>query len=343
MNKRQSPRLKDVAEKANVDISIASRILNDDPDVVVLPETRERILRAARELGYRPNALGRGLRRNQTMTLGLLVPDVANVVYFEIIRGAEQCAFEEGYVLLLTNAHEYEKEAEAYERLVMESRVDGLLIASATDSEGIHLSPNERPRPCVWINRKVEETGPNVIEDDEAGIALGVQHLAELGHRRIAHIAGPQHLDTGRRRLQGFRTAMQELDLEIQDNYIVEGLFTERGGFQGMQALATLSSPPTAVVASSFSAAIGALAAAKKASYRIPEDMSVVAFHDTSIAGYLDPPLTTISMPLREIGELGVRTLLRLLAGDDLNEQTMMVTTPPKLIKRASTAPPPQR
>jgi LacI family transcriptional regulator len=129
------PRLKDIAEVAGVDISIVSRTLNDDPNLVVAPETRTRILNAARKLNYRPNAIARGLRQSQSLSLGLLVPDVANFVFFELIHGIEQRAFEAGYVLLLANAQDNEKAEEVYKRLVLERRVDGLLIASASDEE----------------------------------------------------------------------------------------------------------------------------------------------------------------------------------------------------------------
>src|SRR5262245_16850393 len=196
-------RLKDVAELAGVDISVVSRALNGDPRLAVTPETRERILIAAQQLHYRPNAMARALRQAQTMSLGLLVPEVANFLLFELIRGIEQRAFEAGYVLLLANAQERDKAEEVYKRLVLERRVDGLLIASASDDAHFPFDLSGEAPPIVWVNRR-SKVGPNIVEDDEQGMALAVQHLVALGHTEIAHIAGPQSLDTGRRRLHGF-------------------------------------------------------------------------------------------------------------------------------------------
>lgn len=334
-------RLKDVAKLAGVDISVVSRALNEDSNLVIAPETRARILMAAEKLNYRPNAMARGLRQAQTRTLGLMIPDVANFVYFELIRGIEQRAFEAGYVLLLTNAHEPEKAEEVYKRLVLERRVDGLLIASASDEERIPFAVGSEPVPLVWVNRR-GKTGPSVLEDDEQGMALAVQHLSALGHTDMAHIAGPQFLDTGRRRLRGFVDAMKKAGLEPQERYIAEGPFTEQGGTDAMLALLHTDPLPTAITVSSLSATIGALAAAKKARLKVPQELSFIAFHDAVIAGYLDPPVTTIQMPLQELGRLAVESLLLLMSGGELPQETI-VPLSPRLVERASTAPPAQK
>jgi LacI family transcriptional regulator len=331
-------RLIDVAQLAGVDVSVVSRALNDDPNLVVAPATRERILVAAKKLHYRPNASARALRQAYTMSLGLLVPVVANFVYFELIRGIEQRAFEAGYVLLLANAQESDKAEEVYKRLVLERRVDGLLIASASDDDRIPFDFGGDTPPIVWVNRR-SKAGPNVVEDDIQGMALAVQHLASLGHTQIGHIAGPQSLDTGRRRLQGFVDAMCGVGLEIAERFIVEGPFTEQGGTDCMDTLLRTNPMPTAVTVSSLLATVGALAGAKKAGLRIPQDLSIVAFHDGVIASYLDPPVTTIQMPLYELGRLAVDRLLYMMAGGELPLETV-VPIPPRLIQRESTAAP---
>jgi LacI family transcriptional regulator len=335
-NKRA--RLKDVAQLAGVDISIVSRALNGDPKLVVAPETRDRILLAAQQLHYRPNAMARALRQAQTMSLGLLVPEVANFVFFELIRGIEQRAFEAGYVLLLANAQEPDKAEEVYKRLVLERRIDGLLIASASDDEHLPFDLSGDVPPIVWVNRQ-GKVGPSILEDDEQGMALAVQHLIALGHTQIAHIAGPQSLDTGRRRLNGFIKAMHSAGLEPQKRYIVEGPFSEQGGADCISALLRTEPLPTAMTVSSLVATIGALAAAKRAGLKLPEQLSIVAFHDAVIASYLDPPVTTIQMPLNALGRLAVDRLLYMMSGGELPERTV-VPVPPRLIERASTAPP---
>ena len=335
---KRPPRLRDIAELAKVDISVVSRTLNNDPNLAIAPDTRQRILDVAAQLNYRPNAMARGLRQSKTMMLGLLVPDVGNFVYFELIHGIEEQAFEEGYVLVLANAAAQDKTKEAYRRLVLEGRVDGLLVASAADNEDLPGELDAASDPVVWVNRGAAH-GPSIVEDDERGIELAVQHLVELGHTKIAHIAGPQNVDTGRRRLQGFVNAMQDLNLPIRDDHIVEQPFTEEGGVACMEALLETDDLPTAIVASSLSAAIGALKVAKETGLSIPDDLSFVAFHDAVIAQYLDPPMTTIRMPLRELGRAAVRNLLDLMAGKPLPEQ-VVISTPPEIITRGSTAPP---
>ena len=335
-NKRA--RLKDVAQLAGVDLSVVSRALNNDPKLAVTAETRARILRAAAQLHYRPNAMARALRQAQTMTLGLLVPAVANFVYFELIRGIEQRAFEAGYVLLLANAFDGKKAEEVYKRLVLERRIDGLLIASATDEVHLPINFGGEAPPIIWVNRR-GSPGPSVLENDEQGMALAVQHLAALGHTAIAHIAGPQSLDTGRRRLRGYIDAMDALGLEIPSEYIVEGPFTEAGGLHCMNAMLNTDPRPTAVTISSLVATIGALAAARNAGVRMPHDLSIISFHDAAIATYLDPAVTTIQMPLYELGRLAVEQMLQAIAGGELPAETF-VPTAPQIIERASTAPP---
>jgi LacI family transcriptional regulator len=337
---RRAANLRDVAARANVHVSVASRVLNETSGVSFRDETRSRIFAAARQLNYRPNALGRGLRLQRTMTLAMVVPNISGAVSFEIIQGAERQAAEAGYVMLLADADEFTHTSEALKRLLYEGRADGLVVASATSDEKLPAELNREALPYVVVNRMATGLGPNVIENDEAGVELGVRHLAGLGHVSIAHIAGPPSADTGVRRLLGYRSALDALELPAAPERIISGPFTEAGGYEAMQRLLALSPRPTAVSVSSLSAAIGALAAVRDAGLRVPHDISVVGFHDATIAEYVDPPLTTIHMPLAELGALAVQCLIRLIGGASLPETTK-VTSPPELVRRRSTAPPP--
>jgi LacI family transcriptional regulator len=179
-------RLVDVARAAGVGASTASRVLNGDPTISIRPETRERIFRAARRLNYRPNAFARGLKLARTMTLGMVIPNLAYPVNAEIIRGAERRAAAAGYVILLADAEEFVQAGEAYQRLLLERRVDGLLIASASTSEELLGELAEHGLPFVLVNRRVPRLGPSVTVDDALGMRLAVEHLVGLGHRRIA-------------------------------------------------------------------------------------------------------------------------------------------------------------
>jgi LacI family transcriptional regulator len=335
-------RLADVARAAGVGTSIVSRVLNSDPTVSTRPETRERILRAARELNYRPNAFARGLKLARTMTIGMVIPNLAYPVNAEIIRGAQRAAAAAGYVILLADADEFVQTGEAYQRLLLEQRVDGLLIASALIDELFLTELASQGLPLVLVNRRVPHVGPCVSVDDGRGMALAVEHLASLGHRRIAHIAGPSDADTARRRLAGFRAGMRAAGLRSRADHVAEAPYEEEGGKHAMACLLELKPRPTAVVVWSLAAAIGALAAANERGIAIPDELSVVGFHDAPIAAYLQPPLTTVWMPLGEMAERSVGVLLDLIQGGGHRRRVRNVVIPelPVLVERASTRPP---
>jgi LacI family transcriptional regulator len=341
-------RLADVAELARVGPSIVSRVLNKDPSLVIRPETRERILHAVDQLGYRPNAFARGLKISRTMTLGMVVPNLAYPVNAEILRGAERAAAAAGYVVLLADADEFVEAGEAYKRLVVERRVDGLLVASASVSDPFLANLAGRDQPVVLVNRRGPSSLSSVTVDDAEGVRLAVAHLMGLGHQRIAHMAGPSDVDTARRRLAGFVSGVAASSYELSPEYVVEASFDEEGGWHAMFRLLELDEPPTAVIVASMSASIGALAAAADRGVTVPRDLSLIGFHDVPLAAYLHPPLTTVRMPLRELGEIGVQTLLGLIDagwagdGDERTTADVMIPTPPRLVHRRSTAPPPR-
>ncbi len=332
-------RLADVARAAGVGTSIASRVINDDPTVSIRPETRDRVLAAARELNYRPNAFGRGLKLARTTTLGMVVPNLAYPVNMEIIRGAERAAAAAGYVMLLVDADEFVQAGEAYKRLMLEQRVDGLLIASATTEDPVLEDLVRHRFPFVLVNRRSTPVGPSVTADDKLGMQLAVDHLIGLGHRRIALITGPTDADTAQRRQSGYRAAMRSARLRVLPGYVVESTFEERCGFEAMEQLLALERRPTAVVVWSLAAAVGALAAANAHDLAIPEQLSMIGFHDAPFAAYLTPPLTTVWMPLYEMAESSIGLLIRLIGGESVKSVT--VTTPPRLIERASAGPVP--
>jgi LacI family transcriptional regulator len=331
------PRLVDVAEACGVTVSIVSRVLNGDPTVSARAETRERIFEAARMLAYVPNGFARGLRRSRTMTIGAVLPNLAYAVNAEIIRGAERRAAAEGYVLLVADAMEFGPTSAAYQRLLMEGRVDGLLIASGTTADGASAALSTLPLPVVHANRRGEKYGVSVSVDDEFGIGLAIDRLVDLGHTRIGYVAGPRDADTARRRRAGFCARMGERGLEVKRSMIVETTFTEAGGFEAMRRLLAMRRRPTAVVAASFASAVGVMSAVATAGLRVPDDVSVVGFHDAPVAAYLNPPLSTVRMPLAEMAEAAVETLVRLIDGQEVEDIVIRSPTP-VLIERGSLA-----
>ncbi len=332
-----------VARAAGVDPSTVSRVLRSDPAVRVRPETRARILAVADELGYTPNLIARSLVTRKSMTLGLIIPSAANVVYEQIIRGAEAAARKAGYVLLLSESTDLGAVDSAYRELVLGGRVDGLLIASGTRADSLPRLLRDTPGNCLVLNRRIRGPIPSIIEDDERGMARGVEELIRLGHRRIACLAGPVDVDTAARRLAGFKIAMRAAQLPLHRGYIQRGPFDEAGGHDAMLKLLRLTRPPTAVAVCSLVAATGALAACRSAGFSVPDDVSVIAFHDATIAKYLTPPLSTIWMPLFELGEAATQELVDTIHGRTIPQQRRLQEPEPRVIVRASTAPPRDR
>jgi LacI family transcriptional regulator len=343
---RKSPaatNLAAVARAAGVDTSTVSRVLRSDPAVRVRPETRARIMAVADELGYAPNLIARSLVTRKSMTLGLIIPSAANVVYEQIIRGAEAAAREAGYVLLLSESTDLGAVDSAYRELVLGGRVDGLLIASGTSHDSLPQLVRKRAGNCLVLNRRIRGPIPSIIEDDEGGMARGVDRLIGLGHTRVACIAGPADVDTAARRLAGFREAMRAAGLPVRRGYVQRAPFDEAGGHEAMLRLLNLARPPTAVAVSSLVAATGALAACHSAGVAVPGELSVIAFHDAKVAQYLTPSLSTIWMPLFELGEAATRQLVDMINGQSVPQFRRLQDPQPRVIQRASIGPPGSR
>jgi DNA-binding LacI/PurR family transcriptional regulator len=329
-------RLDDVAEAAGVHVSTVSRVLNGASDLRVRQETRERVLEAARTLGYRPNAVARGLRMSATRTLGMLVPSLRNPVYSEITRGAFEQAWNRGYVVLLAEDTGEESTAIAAERLVAEGRIDGLLIASARPGSPSQRLLMDGTVPCAFVNRRVPGASLNISMREEDAGACAARHLLGLGHVRLAHVAGPLELDTAARRAAGFRRACREAGRRPA---VVADSFDEAGGLRAVEELLRKPKPPTGVFASNLAQAIGVLAGLRRAGVRVPDDLSVVTYDDDPSVEYLDVPLTTVRMPLFELGVAAADALIDRVQGGSGRE--VVVDEAPELIVRASTSRPP--
>jgi DNA-binding LacI/PurR family transcriptional regulator len=327
----------DVARLAGVHVSTVSRVLRDSPQLNIRPETRLRIKAAAEELGYRPNAVARALRLASTGALGLLIPSLRNPVYAEIARGAFERAWERNFVVVLAEDRGGGDAEVAYERLVQSGRIDGLLIAGAHPDSILGERAAETLVPFVFINRR-QPGGHNISMREEDAGALAARHLLELGHRRLGHVAGPEDIDTARRRVAGFCAATEAAGVEAR---VVHAAFDERAGHERMKELLTTGEVPTAVFTSNFNQAVGALAAARELGLRIPDELSLITYDDDPLSDYLAPPLTGIRMPMHEMGMTGVDAILSRIGG--VAPEDLTVTTPPELVLRSSTGPPAPR
>ncbi|WP_212913265.1 LacI family DNA-binding transcriptional regulator [Streptomyces sp. TS71-3] len=332
--------LSDVALLAGVDRSVVSRVINDDPRLNIRPDTRKRVLETIEKLGYRRNAAARSLRTARSYMLGLFIPDFANPVYAEIIKGAETEAGKLGYGLMTASSEGVRQGVEHYVDLFGQGRVDGLLFAG--DETGRELEQLRILRvPWVMVNRRITGTDRYVVLDDEQGSGLAVDHLLSLGHRRIAHIAGPETADTARRRRMGYSAALGRAGLAVDPRLIVHADYTPAGGRAAMDTLLTAQAAadrPTAVFVANVASAVGALHALHAAGLAVPADISVIAMHDMPLAGHLVPALTTVRMPL---GELGARAVQLMAARGPADPITEVVTDPVEVVVRDSTSAPP--
>lgn len=337
MNQRSRPaRLDDVARAAGVHISTVSRVINSSGEVAVRPETRQRILDAARELQYRPNAMARGLKLAVTGTLGLLVPSLRNPVNSPIIRSAFDRAWERNFVVVLAeDTGESEVAADAYARLVEERRIDGVLIQSARLGSA-HLETFVSGLvPCVFMDRR-HPAGRNVYMRDADAGGLAASHFLELGHRALGHLAGPADLDTVARRRDGFVSRARTHGVEA---LVVAAGLSEAEGHRAMHELLAHENAPTAVYVASINHALGAVAAVRERGLRVPDDLSVLCHDDDGVYAFLDPPLSAIEMPLDELGAAAVDALIEQIDGGPM--QDVVIEVAPRLVLRSSTGPVP--
>lgn len=337
--KSRRVRLIDVANEGGVTKSVASRILNNDPTLNVRPQTRQRVVNAATQLAYRPHAGARALAGAETRALALLIPDLSNPVYSRIIRGAYRRAREQGYLVLLAEDTAQDAADESFAELVETGRVDGLLIASARPGHALLSSPRLAKVPHVFVNRVLPRSGRNVYMDMAAASSVAVAHLHDHGHTGIGLVSGPKDLEPARTRERGFIQKMKTLRLD--GSAIARDTLTELGGAMATEKLLTQHPELTAIFASTLRQAVGSLHAIRTMGLRIPEDISVLGYDDLPLADYLDPPLTTIAMPLLELGAAAVDAVVGQIRGGPPGD--LIIGTSPTVIERRSVSGPSSR
>jgi LacI family transcriptional regulator len=335
------PTLRDVAAMAGVHPATASRALNPGTRSLISARTAERVLRAAEQLGYQPNAVARSLRTSRSSSIGVVVPDLTNPLFPPIVRGIEDALAPHGYVLLIVNT---DNDPEHEDRLIASLRsrsVDGLILATARLGHPLLRAPAAADIPIVLANRRTEGLPfPSVTSDDALGVHAAVAHLVGLGHRRIAHIAGPQDTSTGIGRLRAFRSAMHEHGVPVDPALIRRtSAYLQDEGARALCDLIDSGRPFTAVFAGNDMLALGCYDVLADRGLRCPEDLSVVGFNDMPLVDKLQPALTTVRIPHYEIGwEAGRLMLDQLTRGE---QQAKAVLMPVSLSVRQSTGPPP--
>lgn len=323
----------DVARQAGVSIATVSRVFNDDP--TVRPENRARVADAISMMGYRPNRLAANLRRQKAEMIGVLVSDIENPHFTEMVRAVEDRAFRTGHRVLLCNTDESVEKQRAYLEVLAAERVRGVILA-ASDPGAPEISELlDLEIPIVAFDREVADPRAGaVVVDNVGGMRTATEHLIALGHRRIAMVAGTLGVQTGDERLAGYRQAMEAAGLVPQ---VAEGGFRLARGRAAVEALAA-DPEITALVAGNNLMSIGALQALRAAGRRVPEDVSLVTVDDPFWAELVEPPLTTLAQPVAAMAERAVELLLAGMAAPD--EAPHRVVFDLELRVRGSSAPP---
>lgn len=335
----QTPTLRDVAQLAGVHAATASRALNPKTRSLVNADTARKVLRAAESLGYQPNPIARSLKTSKSSTVGLVIPDLTNPLFPPIVRGIEDVLSPAGYNAWIVNTdNDPDREQRQIESL-RSRQVEGLIVATARLDHPLLRTLHEQGMKMVLVNRRVAGIEiPSITADDSAGVAMAVQHLVDLGHTRIAHLAGPQTTSTGVVRARAFRHAIRDHGLDDDPSLIAYcDYWAETEGARALRNLLDAAKSFTAVVAGNDLIALGCYDVFAERDIACPDDISVVGFNEMPFLDKMRPPLTTISLPHYEIGTEAARMLLEAI--DDPDRGARSVLLPTALVIRASTAP----
>jgi LacI family transcriptional regulator len=318
-------------------VSAVSRVLSNAPSARVSAATRARIEDAARELNYHPNFAARALKFSRTNVVALVVPDLTNAIFTELMRGVEEAAAELGYMVLLARAESVQPTAETIAKLVGEGRVDGVLMQVGDGTTREQLAGIlDGHVPAVLINSRRENHVGSVILPDEAGTAVAVEHLASLGHRRIGLVNGLRANDSAERRGAGFTAAMDAAGLDVDPAFVTWLGYDPAQGRRAMRALGELTERPTGLVVANVNAALGLLVEARDLGIDVPHDLSIVAIHDAWTAENAWPPLTTVRMPLYELGKLAMNAIYERIREEAIAD-IVVLDPAPELVLRQST------
>ena len=327
--------LKDVALRAGVSVSTVSRVLTGSP--LVNAETRDRVQQAMDALGYHPNRVARRLRgdRGEASLIGLIVPDIQNPFFAEVARGVERVAQTEGYMVFVGNSDEDELVERRYLQLMRAERVDGIILPASSDNAAAVIEMARGGLPVVCVDRRLPRAAlDTVVADNVEGAHEAVCHLLQIGHRRIGFIGGRRQLSTTHERQEGYRRALAEHGIDVDETLIRAGDSRQPGGRELTREILELPHPPTALLVGNNLMTLGALEAIHALGLRIPDDVAIVGYDDMPWASAFNPPLTAVRQPGQELGRQAAELLLARIA--DPSRSTALVTLRPELVVRQS-------
>jgi LacI family transcriptional regulator len=319
-------------------MATVSRVVNNNPNVK--PQTRKKVHEAIERLGYRPNAVARGLASKKTTTVGVVIPDISGAIFAEVARGIEDIANMYHYNIILCNSDNRKEKEIRVVNALLEKQVDGLLFmgSSVTDE---HLQAFRTSNVPIVLCATTEENGtmPSVDIDHEGAAFDAVSRLIAEGHRTIAMISGTlQDPTTGYARFQGYRKALEKAGLTYSEDYVRVGNYKYESGMEATQYFLALPERPTAIFAATDEMAIGAIHAIQDAGLKVPEDLSVISVDNIRMASMVRPQLTTVAQPMYDIGAVSMRLLTKLMKKESVEEPRVVL--PHELIERRSVAAP---
>ena len=310
--------IKDLARYLNISVATVSRAMRDMPEIKA--ETRDAVLKLAKEWDYQPNLLATNLVKNRTKTIGVIVPDLAYHFFASVIKGIEEEAIARGYSLLLTQTSElYERELTNVQNL-SRGQVEGFIVSisqETTDFE--HLKRLQRKGiPLVFFDRDADEIDvPKVMVDNVGAAYEATKHLIQNGSKRIAFLAGPSNVTVSNLRQSGYEKAIQDSGLDLDESLVVHGNYNLQQAIELTNELFELKNPPDGLVVVSDRLAVGAIVALRKKNIRIPEDVAIVSFNDEPICTIVTPTLTSVSQPTFEMGKMAIVLLINQIENPD--------------------------
>jgi LacI family transcriptional regulator len=324
----------DVAREANVSMATVSRVVNGNPNVK--PSTRKKVLEAIERLGYRPNAVARGLASKKTTTVGVIIPDISSIFFAELARGIEDIATMYKYNIILSNSDQNKDKELHLLNTMLGKQVDGILFMGGYISEEHVTEFKKSPVPIV-LAATIEENNiiPSVNIDYEQAAYDAVAFLIEKGHKRIVYVTGPADDPINNKKLAGYRRALEQHGLTYDENLIIEGDYSYDSGIEAYEKIAELDEQPTAVFVGTDEMALGVIHSAQDHGVNIPEQLEVVGFDNTRLATMVRPRLTTVVQPMYDIGAVAMRLLTKYMNKEHVENH--IVVLPHRIEYRQST------
>ncbi len=324
----------DVAREANVSMATVSRVVNGNQNVK--PATRKKVLEVIERLEYRPNAVARGLASKKTTTVGVIIPDISNNIYAEAARGIEDIATMYRYNIILANSDQNEDKELNLLDTMLGKQVDGIVMMSDAVTPKLHQSMEHSPVPIVLAG-SVDETNnfPSVNIDYFQASYEAVQLLIDNGHKRIAFVSGPlAYTINSKFKLEAYKKALADAGIEIDEQLIISDDGTYDSGLEAWETLSGVENPPTAFFAGSDELAIGLIHGAQDNGKMVPDEIEVISFEDSKLARMVRPQLTSVVLPLYDIGAVAMRLLTKLMNKEDIEDQSVII--PHRIEKRNS-------